>query len=122
KSEFLANMSHELRTPLNSLLLLSTILIENRKSHLDENEISFVRTIHNAGTDLLNLINDILDLSKVEAGKLDLVFEHFRLRDLLSDMETIFRPQAEAKKLGFHVELAADLPASIHSDRQRLGQ
>lgn len=122
KSEFLANMSHELRTPLNSLLILATLLAENRNKHLDEREIDFAKTIHRSGTDLLNLINDILDLSKVEAGKLELNIEPVDLRLMVENLDSSFRHQAEAKGLKFDIN-ADDLTINaIESDRQRLEQ
>ena len=90
KSEFLANMSHELRTPLNSILLLSEMLKENHDNHLSDDEIELATVIHSSGKDLLTLINDILDLSKVEAGKLDVIFEATNISDMAASMQQNF--------------------------------
>ena len=122
KSEFLANVSHELRTPLNSMLLLSRLLAENAEGTLTEREIEFARTIHSAGDDLLSLINDILDLSKVEAGRMELDFAPVALSDVCADADRAFRHMADDKGLSFAVEVDPALPPSIVSDRQRLGQ
>jgi signal transduction histidine kinase/CheY-like chemotaxis protein len=122
KSEFLANMSHELRTPLNSMLILSRLLAENEVGTLSEREVEFARTINTAGNDLLSLINDILDLSKVEAGRMELDLGPVALADVYRDAERAFRHVAEQKGLSFAVELDPELPASIVSDEQRLGQ
>lgn len=122
KSEFLANMSHELRTPLNSMLILSTLLIENKEENLTSQQIDFVKTIHTAGSDLLNVINDILDLSKVEAGKLDLSPEWFNLESALNEVAAMFEPQASSKDLDLTVAIEKGIPEEIYSDRHRLGQ
>jgi signal transduction histidine kinase/CheY-like chemotaxis protein len=122
KSEFLANVSHELRTPLNSMLLLSRLLAENADGQLSEREIEFAQTIHSAGDDLLSLINDILDLSKVEAGRMELDFAPLALADVCADAERGFRHIAEDKGLSFAVELDPALSGGVVSDRQRLGQ
>ena len=122
KSEFLANVSHELRTPLNSMLLLSRLLTENADGNLTEREVEFASTIHSAGDDLLSLINDILDLSKVEAGRMELEFASLAVSDICADVERGFRPIANDKGLSFAVEVDPALPASIVSDQQRLGQ
>ena len=122
KSEFLANMSHELRTPLNSVLILSKNLAENQESNLTPEQIESATVISESGTQLLTLINDILDLSKIEAGKLELLKEEFRLDDMLAYLRRIFAPQAEKKQLAFNVRVAPDLPESIYTDRQRLTQ
>jgi HAMP domain-containing protein/signal transduction histidine kinase/ActR/RegA family two-component response regulator len=122
KSEFLANMSHELRTPLNSLLILAQLLSDNPERNLTPKQIEFARTIHRAGSDLLELINDILDLSKVEAGKMDVrptVIELSAIRDYV---EQSFRPQAEQKGLELVVETAPGLPRAVVTDEQRLRQ
>jgi signal transduction histidine kinase/CheY-like chemotaxis protein/HAMP domain-containing protein len=122
KSEFLANMSHELRTPLNSLLILSRLLADNGDGNLSEQQVEFATTIHSAGNDLLALINDILDLSKVEAGKMDLDLGPVALADVSEDVERSFRPVAEEKGLTFTIEVDDALPASIVTDEQRLQQ
>ncbi len=122
KSEFLANMSHELRTPLNSMLILSRLLAENEEQSLTDREVEFARTIHSAGNDLLSLINDILDLSKVEAGRMELDLAPVPLSDVYRDAERAFRHIAEQKSLSFNVEIDPELPPSVVSDEQRLGQ
>ena len=122
KSEFLANMSHELRTPLNSSLILSKLLSDNSGGNLTPEQVTFAQTIYSAGNDLLTLINDILDISKVEAGKLELTPEAVPFEELLSSMKMLFGAQAQQKKLVFDVKLAPDAPPSFVSDRQRLEQ
>ncbi|WP_203684853.1 ATP-binding protein, partial [Actinoplanes siamensis] len=122
KSEFLANMSHELRTPLNSLLLLARLLADNTDRNLTEKQIEFARTIHSAGSDLLSLIDDILDLSKIEAGRMDVEPDVVDFDGIRSYVEQAFAPQAEDKGLRFEVELAPGLPDSIVTDPQRLQQ
>jgi signal transduction histidine kinase/CheY-like chemotaxis protein len=122
KSEFLANMSHELRTPLNSLLILSRLLGENQEGNLTPQQAEFAQTIHSAGTDLLALINDILDLSKVEAGKMELNLGQVALSDVCDDVERSFDPMAKEKSLGWTIELDEALPASVVTDEQRLQQ
>src|SRR3989475_5216957 len=122
KSEFLANMSHELRTPLNSLLLLARLMADNPGNNLTAKQIEHAQTIHAAGTDLLSLINDILDLAKIESGTvtLDIDFEHFS--ELPDYVERTFRQVANAKGLEFGVRVAAELPAGIQTDTKRLQQ
>jgi signal transduction histidine kinase/HAMP domain-containing protein len=122
KSEFMANMSHELRTPLNSLLILAKLLAENSEGNLTEREIDFARSIHIAGNDLLNLINDILDLTKVEAGKMDISPSPVELSSLCADLEQTFRPIAEQQALDFSVEIADGAPWSIVTDQHRVEQ
>ena len=122
KSEFLANMSHELRTPLNSSLILSKLLADNSGGNLTPEQVTFAQTIYSAGNDLLTLINDILDISKVEAGKLDLTPESVPFGELLSSMKMMFGAQAQQKKLEFAITVAPDTPQSFVSDRQRLEQ
>jgi signal transduction histidine kinase/DNA-binding response OmpR family regulator len=122
KSEFLANMSHELRTPLNSLLLLSKLLADNPQGNLNEKQTEFARTIHSAGSDLLSLINDILDLSKIESGTVSIEIGDMPTAGLGQHMERTFRQLAADKGLDFHVELDPSLPASIRTDEKRLQQ
>ncbi|MEK7991300.1 MAG: response regulator [Thiotrichaceae bacterium] len=122
KSEFLANMSHELRTPLNSLLILAQLLAENQEQTLTKKQIDCANTIHSAGTDLLNLINDILDLSKVEAGKVEINPTMLPLTDLVTNIQQKFQHVAENKGLWFKIEQADNLPEHIYSDEQRLHQ
>jgi CheY-like chemotaxis protein len=122
KSEFLANMSHELRTPLNSLLILARLLSENKDGNLTPKQVEFAQTILTSGSDLLNLINDVLDLSKVEAGKMDVNTTDVRLSDVQEFVERSFTQLAEQKALGFHVELNADVPQTIYTDGSRLQQ
>lgn len=123
KSEFLAKMSHELRTPLNSLLILSTLLIENKEKNLTKDQIQFARSIHSSGDDLLLLINDILDLSKIEARKLVLRKDEFTLQTLFESQRMTFDPQANAKKLELITTLPKELQSvKLHTDRQRLEQ
>ncbi len=122
KSEFLANMSHELRTPLNSSMILAKLLAENQKNNLDEEQVQFARNIYTSGNDLLNLINDILDISKVEAGKLDLMPEPISLRRLRDAMKVSFEPIAAQKNLTLVVDIEPGTPSSIYTDHQRLEQ
>src|SRR5436305_7781301 len=123
KSEFLANMSHELRTPLNSLLILAKLLGENPEENLSEKQIEFADTIYSAGSDLLNLINEILDLTKVEAGRMDVNVGDVRLTDLREFVERSFRPVAEDKELTFEIGVrGANVPPTIETDEQRLQQ
>ncbi|BAP58031.1 response regulator receiver [Thioploca ingrica] len=122
KSEFLANMSHELRTPLNSLLILSQLLAENKTGNLSEKQQEYAHTIHSAGSDLLTLINDILDLSKVESGKMEVQLEEVSLTDFTQMIEPKFRHLAEQKTLAFQIELAPNLPHSLYTDLQKLKQ
>jgi signal transduction histidine kinase/HAMP domain-containing protein/ActR/RegA family two-component response regulator len=122
KSQFLANVSHELRTPLNSLLILARLLAQNPADNLTPKQVEYANVIHSSGTDLLLLINDILDLSRVEAGKLDIHPERFALASLAEDLRTVFEPLAAEKSLDFAVHTAADVPAEVVTDRQRLRQ
>ncbi len=123
KSEFLANMSHELRTPLNSLLILAKLLAENPDSNLTDKQIEFADTIYSAGSDLLGLINDILDLSKVEAGRMDVHVGDVKLSDLRDFVERSFRPVSEDRSLDFEIEVhGANVPPTIETDEQRLQQ
>ncbi|MDI2125380.1 HAMP domain-containing protein [Yinghuangia seranimata] len=122
KSEFLANMSHELRTPLNSLLILAQLLAQNPGRNLTPKQVEYAGIIHSAGSDLLQLINDILDLSKVEAGKMDLHPEPVPLRGLLDYVEATFQPLTAVKELAFSVETAPGVPAELVTDDARLRQ
>ncbi len=122
KSEFLANMSHELRTPLNSILILSKSLAENDEQNLSDDQTESASVINESGTQLLTLINDILDLSKIEAGKLELVKEPFSLNELTAYLQRVFSPQVEVKGLALAIELSSNLPTHIHTDKQRLTQ
>jgi signal transduction histidine kinase/HAMP domain-containing protein/CheY-like chemotaxis protein len=122
KSQFLANMSHELRTPLNSLLILARLLAQNPGRNLTAKQVEYANVIHSAGSDLLQLINDILDLSKVEAGRMDIHAERFPLSALLEDIQATFQPLTAEKGLEFAVETEPDTPPDLQTDRQRLRQ
>ena len=122
KSEFLANMSHELRTPLNSLLILAQVLADNKPGNLTDEQQEYAKTIHNAGTDLLTLINDILDLSKVEAGKMAVNVEEISLSNLIESIEQKFRPLAQNKGLAFYINRRDEFPSAVWTDGQRLQQ
>ncbi len=122
KSEFLANMSHELRTPLNSLLILAKLLAENTEENLTAKQVEFAKTIHESGGDLLGLINEILDLSKVEAGKMQIEPRTVPFVDIVDFVERSFRPVADQKGLALYIESAPDLPAAMRTDPQRLQQ
>jgi len=119
KSEFLANMSHELRTPLNSLMILSGHLKENKEENLTPKQIEYAATIKSAGKELLNLINDILDLSKIEAGRLDFVFEEVSPIELCEQIADIFRPVADQKGLEFTIKIEEGMPEKFSLDQQR---
>lgn len=122
KSDFLANMSHELRTPLNSILILAKILKENKPLNLSEEQIKYAGVIHNAGSDLLSLINDILDLSKIESGKVDLSIEEVKVDEIKVDLELLFKEVANTKKIKFGFNVAPEIPDNIKSDRMRVEQ
>jgi len=122
KSEFLANMSHELRTPLNSSLILAKLLSENKEGNLTPEQLKFAQTIYGAGNDLLNLINDILDLSKVEAGRLELQPQFVSVQRLVDSLQRVFMPLADQKKLAFEVRVEPDAPTSMVSDNLRVEQ
>ena len=122
KSEFLANMSHELRTPLNSLLILSKLLSDNAQGNLNDKQVEFARTINSAGSDLLNLINDILDLSKIESGTVTIEVGEMPMVHLKQHMERTFRQLAADKGLDFNVKFDGKLPQTIRTDEKRLQQ
>jgi signal transduction histidine kinase/HAMP domain-containing protein/ActR/RegA family two-component response regulator len=122
KSQFLANMSHELRTPLNSLLVLARLLAQNPAQNLTPKQVEYANIIHSSGSDLLQLINDILDLSKVEAGKMEVHPERFALASLIEDLEAVFRPLTTEKGLRFTIEPATTAPAEMITDKQLLRQ
>ncbi len=122
KSEFLANMSHELRTPLNSLLILAQQLYENAEGNLNEKQIRYAKTIHSCGDDLIQLINDILDLSKIESGFITANISPVRFAEIASFVETTFKPLSEAKHLRFTIETDTTLPMTMETDLQRLNQ
>ena len=122
KSQFLANMSHELRTPLNSLLILARLLAQNPGRNLTAKQVEYANVIHSAGSDLLQLINDILDLSKVEAGRMDLHAERFTLAALIEDLQATFQPLTTEKGLDFEVAIEPSALAELDTDRQRLRQ
>ncbi len=122
KSEFLANMSHELRTPLNSLLILSKVLADNRDGNLSSEQVRFAQTVYTSGNDLLQLINEILDLSKVEAGKMPIDPHVFSLDEVARYLEQAFRPVAEQKGLAFDITMDRRLPPTVFTDANRLRQ
>ncbi|MDX3070975.1 HAMP domain-containing protein [Streptomyces sp. MI02-7b] len=122
KSEFLANMSHELRTPLNSLLVLAQLLAQNATRNLTPKQVEYAGIIHSAGSDLLQLINDILDLSKIEAGKMDVNVEPIPLRRIVEYIEATFRPMTTEKGLGFDVVAGSGVPGELSTDEARLRQ
>ncbi len=122
KSEFLANMSHELRTPLNSLLILAQQLFENNEGNLTAKQISYAKTIHSCGDDLIQLINDILDLSKIESGVISADIMPVSFREIASYVEATFKPISENKNLFFRIDIDENLPEVIETDMQRLNQ
>jgi CheY-like chemotaxis protein/CHASE3 domain sensor protein len=122
KSQFLANMSHELRTPLNSTLILAKLLADNKDGNLTEQQVKFARTITTAGNDLLALINDVLDLSKIEAGKIDLKPEVVRIAKAVDEQTRLFQPLAEKRGIKFSATILPGTPATLETDPQRLGQ
>ncbi|MEO8562779.1 MAG: HAMP domain-containing protein, partial [bacterium] len=122
KSEFVANMSHELRTPLNSLLILAKLLSDNKDKNLTPKQVEFAQTIHSSGTDLLNLINDILDLSKVEAGKMEVNPSEVPMGDVDSFTRRTFEQVAQQKGISFTVDIQPEVPSVIYTDGQRLQQ
>ncbi|WP_020599085.1 response regulator [Spirosoma panaciterrae] len=122
KSEFLANMSHELRTPLNSILLLSRLLAENHEETLTTEQVEYARVIQSSGNGLLGLIDEILDLSKIEAGQMKLDYQEVRIDEVTDELQALFALLAKEKGLDFSIRVAPDLPAHITTDRMRLGQ
>jgi hypothetical protein len=122
KSQFLANMSHELRTPLNSLLILARLLSDNSEGNLSQKQVDYARTIYSAGNDLLALINDILDLAKIESGTMSVEVEETLFADLHSHVERTFRQVAQDRKLGFNLHFDEHLPRAIYTDAKRLQQ
>ena len=122
KSEFLANMSHELRTPLNSMLILSRMLAESGDEGLTDKQVEYAETIHSSGSDLLALINEILDLSKIESGAMAVEIEAVRLDEVADDMRRIFDSVAQERELRFEVEMDPELPIAIETDPKRLAQ
>lgn len=122
KSEFLANMSHELRTPLNSVLLLSRLLSENNENNLTKEQVEYAQVIQSSGQGLLSLIDEILDLSKIEAGKMELEYHSVLLQEIVNDMKALFGPMAREKKIDFIVNIDPQLPSQIETDKMRLEQ
>ncbi|MBW4721241.1 HAMP domain-containing protein [Saccharothrix sp. SC076] len=122
KSEFMANMSHELRTPLNSLLILAKLLADNLDGNLNPKQVEFARTIHSSGTDLLQLIDDILDLTKVESGHMQVQTDPVRVSDVVGYVEALTLPLAAEKGLSFDVVVESDVPSTLHTDEHRLQQ
>ena len=122
KSEFLANMSHELRTPLNALLILAKLLADNPEGNLTQKQVEYARTVYSAGTDLLGLINDILDLAKIESGTMSVEIDQMLFTELTGQMERTFRQLAQDKTLNFTVECNPNLPRTIYTDSKRLQQ
>ncbi len=122
KSEFLANMSHELRTPLNSILLLSKLLQDNLEENLSDDQIEYSAVINKAGNSLLELINDILDLSKIESGKMDVNAETLLLSKFIGDVQSLFNPLAKDREIEFNVIVNSDCPESFYTDKMRLDQ
>jgi len=122
RSEFLANMSHELRTPLNSILVLARILKDNKPANLSEDQVKYASVIFNAGNDLLTLINDILDLSKIESGKMDMQGDNIKVADIMHDMEMLFTEVARNKKIKYNIATAKELPQTIFTDKVRVEQ
>jgi signal transduction histidine kinase/CHASE3 domain sensor protein/DNA-binding response OmpR family regulator len=122
KSEFLANMSHELRTPLNSILLLARLMVDNKRQNLDEEQIEYARVIEKSGQGLLTLIDEILDLSKIEAGKMYMEYQKVAVKEITNDINALFVPVANQKKIGFSIDVAGDVPVHIETDKMRLEQ
>lgn len=122
KSEFLANMSHELRTPLNSILLLSRLMVENNEQNLSKDQIEYAQVIQTSGQGLLALIDSILDLSKIESGKMDVELQQVAVKEITNDIRALFTPVAKEKNISFVVDLSPDVPGFMETDRMRLEQ
>lgn len=122
KSEFLANMSHELRTPLNSVLILAKLLADNNLNNLQPKQIEYAKIIHKSGSDLLQLINDILDLSKIEAGKVELMVEEVAIDSIVMDLTQLFNVVASEKEIRYETRMGNNIPKTIHTDKQRAEQ
>lgn len=122
KSEFMANMSHELRTPLNSILILAKLLQDNKKKNLNEDQIKYASVIHSAGSDLLHLINELLDLAKIESGKVEVQKEHINTNYLANYIKDFFHDTAESKAIQFNVEIDGDTPQEFIGDEHRIQQ
>ncbi|WP_158499928.1 response regulator [Sphingobacterium paucimobilis] len=122
KSEFMANMSHELRTPLNSILILAKLLQDNKAKNLNTEQVKYASVIHGAGTDLLELINELLDLAKIESGKIDLNIDSIYTKDFVENTEELFRAVAKDKRITFTTNIASDVPGGFLSDEYRLQQ
>jgi signal transduction histidine kinase/DNA-binding response OmpR family regulator len=122
KSEFLANMSHELRTPLNSILLLSRLLSENNEKNLTSDQVEYAQVIQTSGNGLLSLIDEILDLSKIEAGKMELEYQQVSVQDIQTEMQQLFGPIANDKKVALDIQVGANVPEAIETDKLRLEQ
>jgi signal transduction histidine kinase/DNA-binding response OmpR family regulator/CHASE3 domain sensor protein len=122
KSEFLANMSHELRTPLNSILLLARLMADNKNKNLDDDQIEYARVIEKSGQGLLALIDEILDLSKIEAGKMIMDFQRVALREITNDIQALFNPVAHEKNIGFNINISQEVPSHVETDKLRLEQ
>ncbi len=122
KSEFLANMSHELRTPLNSILLLSRLMVENNQENLSAEQIEYAQVIQNSGQSLLSLIDEILDLSKIEAGRMQMEFQEIAVKEITNDLRSLFGQVAKVKELEFTINVSENVPAVIETDKMRILQ
>ncbi|MEO6963272.1 MAG: response regulator, partial [Puia sp.] len=122
KSEFLANMSHELRTPLNSILLLSRLMAENKDENLSKDQVEYAQVIQSSGNGLLELIDEILDLSKIEAGRMQLEYASVSIHQIISDIRVLFDPLAKEKNIRFKIQTAPDVPAELETDKMRMEQ
>ena len=122
KSEFLANMSHELRTPLNSILLLSRLMVDNKRQNLEEEQIEYAKVIEKSGQGLLSLIDEILDLSRIEAGKMNMEFQEVSVKEITNDINALFAPVANEKNIRFNIVVTRNVPEKIDTDKMRLEQ